>query len=735
MIWRISELKCWLVVLSAAMVSIVASNTAAQSSWYEPTAEYRETATAVFDETLIWNWVTDPQYNRHFEEVAVSPNGQKLGFVVKLDNYWDKHIYVANTDGTGLIDITSTLPAATVAEQAKNVMKLRWNDDGTRLFFYANYFTDLYYYDTGTGTTNPAVLGMASVDSRIPYSINSTGTQVYFKHNAGYSQALQKNLQGIFTAPVGGTPGQLMDIDQLPHQLFDLNLLRYLGTSRQGGNSYFTWNQDYYGGHAVAQWRLSPVAGPLVMDTTKDYVWTDQNIRNTIISADGSRVLYEYIDHYGDKTQIRFIDVPGGVITPITETADGNGFSFQTISPSGTLVRLNTTNYRHTIVDLATQKMRDTHSYFFQMSISDLTDITADDRYYYMSTYKYGVAAADRLYQVDMKPVAFSKAPEFTRVAFSAPALYHGENSTIKVKATVSDAQGLGTITWVRLFPLIAGRENPDWSMGRQPLAFPTGDSGSTFLYDDGTNGDETPGDGVFTFNSIATRKGDYTGWNTWFTHVTLPDSLDIRLMALDTEGNYTFYDTSLLITETVPAAPDAGFAILPLNQGLPRTYRFTDTSLGNVSSWSWNFGDGSTGTGATPQHIYQQAGLYPVTLTVTGPGGTDSLRVESAVDTRTAVEDDTPVSFLLSPPYPNPFNSQVSLRFTLLCEGQAALTVYDVCGRKVAQVSNGYFFPGEHQVVWDSRDSYGNEVSSGLYLFRLEAGGKSAFGKAMLMK
>ena len=68
-----------------------------------------------------------------------------------------------------------------------------------------------------------------------------------------------------------------------------------------------------------------------------------------------------------------------------------------------------------------------------------------------------------------------------------------------------------------------------------------------------------------------------------------------------------------------------AGFTrIPPLGGFAPLTVNFTDTSIGDVTSWSWNFGDNSGTNAQNPSHTYG-AGGFTITLTVTGPGGTDS--------------------------------------------------------------------------------------------------------------
>lgn len=56
------------------------------------------------------------------------------------------------------------------------------------------------------------------------------------------------------------------------------------------------------------------------------------------------------------------------------------------------------------------------------------------------------------------------------------------------------------------------------------------------------------------------------------------------------------------------------------------RLVAFEDESIGKITSWKWNFGDGETSTEQDPQHIYQEPGQYVVVLWVEGPDGRSRL-------------------------------------------------------------------------------------------------------------
>ncbi|MCP3917825.1 MAG: S8 family serine peptidase, partial [bacterium] len=92
--------------------------------------------------------------------------------------------------------------------------------------------------------------------------------------------------------------------------------------------------------------------------------------------------------------------------------------------------------------------------------------------------------------------------------------------------------------------------------------------------------------------------------------------------------GDTTDQDFALFIengTTGAPGAPAAEFSGVPTSGNAPLAVAFTDLSSGTVTTRSWNFGDGVTSTAQNPSHTYTLQGNYTVSLTVTGPGGSDT--------------------------------------------------------------------------------------------------------------
>ncbi|MBI4813423.1 MAG: PKD domain-containing protein, partial [Methanobacterium sp.] len=84
----------------------------------------------------------------------------------------------------------------------------------------------------------------------------------------------------------------------------------------------------------------------------------------------------------------------------------------------------------------------------------------------------------------------------------------------------------------------------------------------------------------------------------------------------------------SLLAASTVCAADNvsANFTSNVTNGSAPLSVQFNDTSSGNATSWSWNFGDNSTSTEQNPAHVYKSLGNFSVSLNVSNANANSSI-------------------------------------------------------------------------------------------------------------
>ena len=90
-------------------------------------------------------------------------------------------------------------------------------------------------------------------------------------------------------------------------------------------------------------------------------------------------------------------------------------------------------------------------------------------------------------------------------------------------------------------------------------------------------------------------------------------------------------------------AAPVAGFSASPTTGNRPLVVDFTDESSGTVTSWSWEFGDGDTDSVQDPSHTYLFVGAFSVTLSVAGPGGSDTETTTAFIDVDQALPAEGP--------------------------------------------------------------------------------------------
>lgn len=103
-----------------------------------------------------------------------------------------------------------------------------------------------------------------------------------------------------------------------------------------------------------------------------------------------------------------------------------------------------------------------------------------------------------------------------------------------------------------------------------------------------------------------------------------------------------------------------------------------------------------------------------------------DSFDIESNVQTAPTL----PLTYSLGQNYPNPFNPSTTILFSLPESRKVSLKIYDVTGRQVATLVNGWRKAGYHEVTFN-----GSDLASGIYLYRIETADYVAFAKMILLK
>lgn len=146
-------------------------------------------------------------------------------------------------------------------------------------------------------------------------------------------------------------------------------------------------------------------------------------------------------------------------------------------------------------------------------------------------------------------------------------------------------------------------------------------------------------------------------------------------------------------------------------------------------------------GTGQTFSVAFNDVGatldsLYEATLTVSSvdaplPGATAqadlvaTLRAQVASGGNVGVDAAPPTATLLYAPYPNPLVTTGTVRFDLARDGDVAVEVLDVTGRRIATLLDHSLSAGRYSLRWDGRDATGQRANAGLYFVRMRVAGQ----------
>jgi flagellar hook assembly protein FlgD len=81
---------------------------------------------------------------------------------------------------------------------------------------------------------------------------------------------------------------------------------------------------------------------------------------------------------------------------------------------------------------------------------------------------------------------------------------------------------------------------------------------------------------------------------------------------------------------------------------------------------------------------------------------------------------------------YPNPFNPETIISYSLPKSQKVSLKIFDITGKEIITLVKGKMDAGNHQIIWNAHNQIGEPISSGIYISVLE-NGQNAISKSMV--
>jgi len=150
--------------------------------------------------------------------------------------------------------------------------------------------------------------------------------------------------------------------------------------------------------------------------------------------------------------------------------------------------------------------------------------------------------------------------------------------------------------------------------------------------------------------------------------------------------------------------------------------FEIIDTSIGTSYDYDYEF---------YPQTSYS---FYLTTVNQTGMESDASEIVEYF--TTDTDPSDIPLVTTLMPNFPNPFNPQTAINFSIADDNsRTIINIYNIKGQKIKNLLDEEMSTGNHQIIWNGTNNLEQPAASGLYFYSLQNGNYSAIRKMILLK
>ena len=253
-------------------------------------------------------------------------------------------------------------------------------------------------------------------------------------------------------------------------------------------------------------------------------------------------------------------------------------------------------------------------------------------------------------------------------------------------------------------------------------------DVNSYKVFRDGTEIHETADATTLTYTDSDLMNGDY----------------GYHIIAVYTNGNSPASET---------AVANVHFAYCPLNLDFTTNndtvrlywsiHEFVDTdSLDSFVIYRDGNEVGTVDYTAEADTMFMETGLsageYDYTVAAVYAFGTSDQCDPVSVMVEIVPNDDfdkAPVKTALTGNYPNPFNPETTIKYTLKNDSNVNITIYNIKGQKVKTLLNKFDTAGNHEIVWNGKSDTGHNVGTGVYFYKMTTGKYTKINKMTLLK
>ena len=274
--------------------------------------------------------------------------------------------------------------------------------------------------------------------------------------------------------------------------------------------------------------------------------------------------------------------------------------------------------------------------------------------------------------------------------------LYHpSTTSSMSVKYSLLEEFHTGVENLVEIDPLFNDPENGDFTL--QPNS-PCIDAGISDFDDDGVNDVTDFLGSAPDLGSTEFMAGPPLGFNS-----IVVDSAVILTWLQVTDLNLEFYK--------LERATDSLFSENVIERFIPENF-YTDEEI------DWDI-----------EYFYRVSAYLGY--------WTDHSETESIILEWLNLTDKelVPGTYIVSQNYPNPFNPSTTLRYSMSKGELVNIAVYDMSGRLVKDLLNGYQNAGYNSIQWNATNNQGQSVSAGMYICIIKIGSYNTSKKMLLLK